>query len=208
MTNEPASPDIQDLWQSQPTEPPRISPEDLRRKMRKFERKIFRRNLREYTAGAFVMAAYGFYEWKFPQPLMRVGSGLVIAATLYVMFQLHRRTSMQPAPADLGLSTCIELHRRALERQLDALRTIWSWYILPFLPGLAVFLTGTAVSQRAAHPMSLFHLLRGYSIPVGCMAAVFYGVWKINQWAARKLQAQIDEMTELSNHSESGEPLC
>jgi hypothetical protein len=176
--------------------------------MQKFERRIFWRNIREYAAGAFVVAAYGFYEWKFPAPLMRVGSGLVIAATLYVMFQLHRRTSMQPAPADLGLSTCIELHRRALERQRDALLTIWSWYILPFLPGLAVFLTGTAVSQRAAHPMSIFHLLRGYSIPVGLAVAVFYAVWRLNQRAGRKLQTQIDEMTELSDRSESGEPLC
>ena len=192
-----SSSDIQDLWQSQPTEPPKISLEDLRGKMQKFERRIFWRNIREYATGVFVVAAYGFYEWKFPEPLMRVGSGLVIAATLYVMFQLHRRTSMQPAPADLGLSTCIELHRRALERQRDALRTIWSWYILPFLPGLAVFLTGTAVSQRAAHPMSILHLLRGYSIPVGLAAAVFYGVWKLNQRAARKLQAQIDEMNAL-----------
>jgi hypothetical protein len=197
MTNEPASPEIQGLWQSQPTEPPRISLEDLRRKMSKFERKIFWRNFREYAAGVFVVAAYGFYEWKFPQPLMRVGSALVIAATLYVLFQLHRRASVQRAPADLGFSPCIEFHRQALERQLDALRTIWSWYILPFLPGFAVFLTGSAISQRAAHPMSLFHLLRGYSIPVGLVAVVSYGVWKLNQRAARKLQTQIDEMTAL-----------
>ena len=202
MTNEPASPDIQDLWQSQPTEPPRISIEDLRRKMSKFERIIFWRNIREYAAGVFVVTAYGFYEWRFPQPLMRVGSGLVIAATLYVMFQLHRRASVQRAPADLGLSTSIEFHRRALIRQLDALRTIWSWYILPFVPGFAVFLTGSAISQRAAHPMSLFHLLRGYSIPVGLVAVVSFGVWKLNQRAARKLQTQIDEMTALSGGPE------
>lgn len=29
------------------------------------------------------------------------------------------------------------------------------------------------------------------------VAAVFFAVWKLNQWAARKLQAQIDELDTL-----------
>lgn len=197
MINESAPSEMNNLWQSQPTEPPRISPEDLRRKMRNFERRIFWRNLREYTAGALVVAAFGFYEWKLPALLLRVGSGLTIAGALYVMFQLHRRASVRPAPADLGLSTCINFHQQALERQRDALRSVWSWYLIPFVPGLAVFLVGTAANQWAAHPMSLGHLVMGYGILVGCVAVVFFAVWKLNQSAAEKLQAQIDELTAL-----------
>jgi hypothetical protein len=197
MTNESSSSDVRDLWQSQPTEPPRISLEDFRGKMRKFERKIFWRNLREYAAGAFVVVCFGFYEWKFPALLLRIGSGLVIAGTIYVMFQLHRRASFRSAPADLGLSPCIEFHRQALERQRDALRGIWSWYLLPFVPGLAVFFTGTAVSQWTFHPVGMGSLLKGYGIVVGLSAAVFFAVWKLNQRAADKLQAQIDEMIAL-----------
>jgi hypothetical protein len=208
MTNESSSSDIRDLWQSQPTEPPKISPEDLRQKMRKFERKISWRNIREYAGGVFVVAAFGFYEWKFPAPLLRVGSGLVIAGALYVMFQLHRRASVRPAPADLGFSTCIEFHRHGLERQRDALRTVWSWYLVPLLPGLAVFFIGTAVNQWTVHPAGTGHLLMGYGILVGLVAAVFYAIWKINQRGADRLQAQIDEMTELRSHPESGERIC
>src|ERR1700690_1371600 len=99
---------MKDLWQSQPAEPPKLSSEDLRRKMRGSERRIFWRNIREYAAGAFVIAAFGFYEGKFPTLLLRIGSGLTIAGTIYVMFQLHRRASVGPAPSDLGLSTCID----------------------------------------------------------------------------------------------------
>ncbi|WP_114211542.1 hypothetical protein [Acidisarcina polymorpha] len=88
MTNESSSPDIRSLWQSQPTQPPSISPEDIRRKMQKFEHRIFRRNIREYAGGILVVVAFGFCEWKLPAPLFRLGSGLAIAGALYVMFQL------------------------------------------------------------------------------------------------------------------------
>src|SRR5262245_50211510 len=107
MTNESDSKDMKNLWQSQHTEPARIHPEELRKKMNKFERRIFWRNVREYVAGAVVIAVFGYYEWRFRALLVRLGSGLIIAGTLYVMYQLHRRASTRPAPADLGLSTCI-----------------------------------------------------------------------------------------------------
>jgi hypothetical protein len=208
MTNESSSSDIRDLWQSQPTEPPRISLEDLRGKMQKFERRIFWRNIREYAGGVFVVAAFGFYEWKLPALLLRLGSGLTIAGALYAMFQLHRRASVRPAPADLGLSTCLEFRRQSLERQRDALRGVWSWYLLPFVPGLAVFFMGTAVSQWTAHPVGMGHLLMGHGILVGLVGAVFFAVWKLNQRGADRLQAQIDEVTELCSHPESGEHVC
>jgi hypothetical protein len=204
MTDEFSSPDIQGLWQNQPTEPPKISPEELRHKMNKFERRIFLRNIREYAAGVFVVAGFGFYEWKFPAPLMRLGSGLVIAGTLYVMFQLHRRASFQPAPAGLGLNTCIEFHRQSLERQRDALRSVWSWYLLPLVPGLAVFMLGAGISQLTAHPEHLGRAVMSFSVQVGVDAVVFFGIWKLNQYAAGKLQAQIDEITALPIDPDQG----
>jgi hypothetical protein len=39
------------------------------------------------------------------------------------------------------------------------------------------------------------------------MGAAFYAVWKLNQRGAKKLQIQIDEMTALRSHPESGERL-
>ena len=205
MTNESSSSDIRGLWQSQPTQPPSISPEDIGRKMRKFERRILRRNIREYAAGIFVVVAYSFCEWKLPAPLFRLGSGLSIAGALYVMYQLHRRASFRAAPADLGLSTCIEFHRQALERQRDALRGAWSWYLLPLVPGMAVIFIGTAVNQWTAHPVGMGHLVMGYGILVGLVGAAFFAVWKLNQRGADRLQVQIDEMTALRSHPESGE---
>lgn len=197
MTNESGSEDMKNLWQSQPTEPPGIRPEDFRRKMHKFERRIFWRNIREYAAGAFVIVALGYYEWRLRGLLVRVGSGLIIAGTIYMMYQLHRRASVRSAPADLGLSTCIDFHRKSLERQRDALRTVWSWALLPFVPGFAVFLIGQMVSQWAAHPGGLGHFVIGFLPSWGFIAAVFFAVCKLNRRAAERLQAQIDELNAL-----------
>jgi hypothetical protein len=208
MANESSSPDIRGLWQSQPTETTSISPEDIRHKMRKFERRILRRNIREYAAGIFVVIAFGFCEWKIPGPLFRLGSGLAIAGALYVMFQIYRRASVRTAPADLGLSSCIEFHRQTLERQRDALRDIWSWYLLPLVPGQAVIFFATAVKQWTAHPVGMGHLVMGFGILVALVGAVFFAVWELNQRGADKLQVQIDEMTALRSHPESGERLC
>lgn len=194
MTNESPSTDMKNLWQSQPTEPPRIHPGQLRKKMDRFERRIFWRNLREYAAGVVVIAIFGFYEWRFRTLLVRLGSGMIIAGTLYVMYQLHRRASRRPAPADLGASTCIEFHRKSLERQRDALRTVWSWYLLPFVPGLSVLAIGSIASQRAAHPGNLGQLVISVLASQGIIPALFFAVWKLNRRAAEKLQAQIDEL--------------
>jgi len=197
MTNESTSEDMKKLWQNQPTEPPRIRPENFRKKMSKFERKIFWRNMREYAAGAVVIAIFGYHYPKLHGLLVRVGSGLIIAGTLYVMYQLHRRASFRPVPANLGLNTCIEFHRESLERQRDALRTIWSWYLLPCVPGLAVLVVRSIVSQWAAHPRSLGHLVISSLVSPGIMAAIFFAIWKLNRRAAERLQTQIDELNAL-----------
>jgi len=197
MTNESTSNEMKSLWQSQPTEPPSIRPEELRRNMSKFERKILWRNVREYAAGAVVIAIFGFYEWRFRTLLVRLGSGMIIAGTLYVMYQLHRRASRRAMPADLGSSTCIEFHRKSLERQRDALRTVWSWYLLPFVPGLSVLAIGSILSQRAAHPGNLGQLVISILASQGIIPAVFFAIWKLNRRAADRLQTQIDELNAL-----------
>lgn len=203
MTDERVSSGIEKLWQDQSLEPHRMPPEELRRRMNKFQRRIFWRNIREYIAGAIVVAGFGYYEWKFPGLLLRIGSGLTILGALYVMFQLHRRASAEPAASDLGRSTYLEFHRRELIRQHDALRSVWSWYLLPFVPGLSVFMAGLAKSAMntarvAGHPLSAL-LVAGFAVAmISFVAAVFVGVWFLNRWIARKLQAEVVQLDALA----------
>lgn len=196
-----------DLWQSQPGERLRLSPEDLQRRMSKFERTIARRNLLEYVAAAFVIAIFVYYAWMFPTLLLRLGCGLLIVGTLYVVYQLHRRASARPVPADFGLRSCADFQRAELERQREALRSVWSWYLMPFLPGMFVFLFGLyefvrRIAQAAGRPFHAGIAVGALGFVVLCVLAVFVGIWRLNQWAADKLQAQIDQLTALAQDPE------
>lgn len=209
MANEQVPHDFDKLWQNQPQESPHVSLDDLRRKMDRFERKIRWRNIREYIAGAIVVVGFGYYLWRFSELLLRIGSGLTIVGALYVMFQLHRRAFSEPRPADLGRSNYIEFHRRELVRQRGALQAVWSWYLLPFVPGLAVFLAGLVQSamsaaQFAGHPLSALQVAGFITGSVSLVVVVFVGVWMLNRWCATKLQAQIGELDSMAQDSSAG----
>ena len=177
--------DLKNVWQNQTVEANQMSLDELRRKAGKFQKKIRNRNLREYAASVFVIAAFGYYIWRFPP--LRLGAGLIIAATLYVVYQLHTRGAAKTAPAALGLETYRDFHRRELELQRDLLRVVWKWYLLPFVPGLLAF-----VAVPAMHLPPDKWLL---TVPfILLCAAVFYGIARLNQRAAATLQRQIDEL--------------
>jgi hypothetical protein len=188
------------VWQRDSGEPPRFTPDELRRNMGKFERTIARRNLREYFAGAFVIALFAYCMWMFPTLTLRIGCSLIILGTIYVIYQLNRRASARHTPADLGQRSCVDFQRAELERQRDALRSVWSWYLLPFVPGMCVFLVG--IFQFAigitGRPFHAGIAVAAMALIAGCVVVAFFAVWRLNRWAANKLQTQIDELDRLT----------
>jgi len=110
----------------------------------------------------------------------------VIAATMYVMFQLYRRGPSRSLPADAGLRASLDFHLRELERQRYALHTVWAWYLLPFVPGFVAAFVVRVVDRGFAS-----------AIPFGAgFVLIFFGVWTLNQWAARKIGRSIQELKE------------
>jgi len=196
--------DLLNAWQQLPGEPPRFTPEELRGRISKFERTILRRNLREYFAAAFVLAVFAYYAWIFPTLLLRIGCGLLIVGTAYVITQLHRRASTRPVPVDMGLQNCLDFQRSQLANQRDALNAVWSWYLLPFVPGMAVFLIGLFqftknITEAAGKPFHAGAALLGFAIVTGCVTAIFILIGMLNHRAARKLQLQIDDLDQLTS---------
>jgi hypothetical protein len=205
MTNDSVS-KICEFWQQGSGEPSGFNGEELRERMNKFERTIRRRNLREYLAAALVVGVFAYYGWVFPTLLLRIGCALLIMGTAYVAYQLHRRASARPAPAEMGLRNCVEFQRSELERQRDALRAVWSWYLLPFLPGMVIFLIGLFqftrnVTEAAGRPFHTIAAVVGFTLVAACVAIVFVVIWQLNRWAAKRLQMQIDDLDQLSRDS-------
>ena len=202
MASEPNN-GLATLWQEQPVTRIEISLGQLRWRARKFERRIRWRNLREYAAGALVVGVFGYYVWRIPAPLVRLGSMLVIAGALFALRSLHVRGASGSAPVGMAFSPCLEFYRRQLERQRDLLRDVWTWYLLPFVPGLAVFLVGL-LGWTLAQPNAPAHrpLIVGVfaATAAGC-GLVLAAVARLNRWAARKLQHEIDTLAALEEES-------
>jgi hypothetical protein len=180
--------DLKQLWKSQPAETAALSTNELRVRALAFQRRIARRNLFEYAAGAVAIAGYCVHFWMHPSLLVRTGCVLVILGVGVVLHQLHRRSGSRTTPPEnLGMSS-LAFHRAELVRQRDALRDVWLWYIAPFVPGMAVFMWG--VQTELAGPQAAW---RGPLTQLAMVALAVGVVW-LNRRAAKKLQVEIDTL--------------
>jgi hypothetical protein len=168
------------VWQEQPVEGAVLPLEEIRRRAGKFENRIRNRDWREYIAAAVVLAAFTFYLFWFSDLVMRAGSAMVIAGTIYVVVQLYRRSAPAAMPAEFGLTASVEFYRGELVRQRDLLRSVWKWYLAPFVPGLVVI-------SRGKLPFLVIN------------TTVFGLVWWVNQRGADRLTRQIEELDRLGD---------
>jgi hypothetical protein len=189
MTDDPAK----QAWQASVAIAGAPPLEEVRKGAEKFYRFVFWRNAIEYAACVIVVAAFTAYVFLLPMLLQRIGSAMIVAATLYVGWQLHRRASAVP-PETAGTMPLYLFARAQLVRQRDALRAIFWWYMLPFLPGLVLLLAGSMYAPDT-HPDG-----PGWRDAVGAsvVAAVFLAIWWFNQRVVRKLQKHIDEIDALT----------
>ena len=190
MPNEPLPDDIRDVWQNQPVDNTPMPLEEIRSKARQFEKRIGRRNVREYVGAALATAAFTFYIFKFPSPMIRAGSALIIAGMICIAIQIYKRASPGTLPADAPLTESIAFHRGELIRQRDLLRSVVWWYIGPIIPGLIVFFLGLAPLRGARSLIS--------AVPLLCIFGLV--VWA-NQRAAERLDRQIAELDSLESQS-------
>lgn len=195
--------DMASAWKNQPIGHAETSLDQLRRRAQKLEKRVLSRNLREYGAAALVVAAFGYYISVFHSLLVRAGCGLLIAGTLYVVYALYRRGSARALAAETAIRPCIEFYREELQRQRDLLRGVWRWYLLPLVPGLAVFLFGLFwwAMQQPNAPAHSGKIATAFILTAAACALVFVGVGKLNQAAARKIQREIDILNTLQKES-------
>jgi hypothetical protein len=190
MTQDPAK----QAWQASVAIAGTPPLEEVRKGADKFYRTIRLRNRIEYVACIVVVAAFGSYAFTLPHVLQKLGSVLVVLATFYVAWQLHRRASAVP-PETAGTMPLLLFARAQLARQRDALRSIFWWYMLPFIPGVVVMLIGNWLDPKFA--LTGAPAWVRWLVFVG-MIAIMGGIWGLNQTGARKLQRRIDEIDALT----------
>ncbi|HTP31064.1 MAG TPA: hypothetical protein VMJ75_02755 [Candidatus Acidoferrales bacterium] len=196
MANESLQDDLRNVWRQQPLENKTMPLEEIRTRAARFERRINRRNLREYIGGAVGVAIYWLYLKNAPDPLTRAGSALIVAGTLFIVWRLYRHGRTTRLPQDLGFSASLDFHRRQLVQQRDLLRGIFWWYIAPLLPGLSLFFV-VAIQKLLVRPE---HLVLVSLLLSGMIGALVW-IWRINRSAAACLDRQIAEIDRLEREA-------
>ena len=192
--------ELRDLWQTQRAEERKMSLEEIRQKARTFEKAIRRRNLIEYVAGAIVLLNFAkqVFQPTPPNFMTRIGAGLTVLATLYVVSTLYRRGSTKDVPDALARASFIEFYRASLESQRDLLRDVWRWYLLPFVPGMVAMFVSFGIRDGLwLNPVPGANPVRnGFSLLVfaAVLVLLFFGVAAINRRSAKKLQIEIDAL--------------
>jgi hypothetical protein len=172
--------------------------EEVRKGADKFYRIIKWRNRVEYFSCAVAIAVFGYLFATLPHIAHKVGAALVIAAAIFGPWQLHRRASAV-SPDLAGTMPIYVFLRGQLVRQRDALKTIFGWYVLPFLPGLALIVAGNGLDpeiEAAGPPIWVRWLTLASFGALGALA------WWINQLGVRGLQKRIDGIDALMEGSE------
>jgi hypothetical protein len=122
---------------------------------------------------------------------------MIVIGTLYVAWQMHRRASAAH-PGTVGTMPIMEFVRGQLVRQRDALAGVFWWYLLPFIPGMVVMIVGSMALRADEGQAGIIKGLIGLTVT----AALFVGIWWLNQWGARKLQKNIDDIDALMGGSQ------
>ena len=123
---------LRDLWASDQEEKFTMSITDLSARSDRFQSRSKRRNLIEYLAAALVVGVFGWMAFIIPVLSIKIGAVMIMMAAIYISWQLNRVASL--SAGDTAGDTLANIHRRELVRQRDALRSVWCWYLLPFVP--------------------------------------------------------------------------
>ena len=180
---------LQSIWKTQSKEEFTMSLADIHARAETFQTRVRTRNWIEYIAAAFVIGAFAWMAITMPSPIIKAGALLIALGAAYVcwkLYQLGRAASKAEMDAAQSLA---DFHRAELVRQRDALRTVWRWYLAPFVPGMLVFLGGVAFEPALEAPLAARLVI--FVTGLGFQAAVFGAVAWLNAVAVKKLDKEI-----------------
>ena len=170
-----------------------VSLDELQQEAKKFQTGIRRRNIANYAAVPIIA---GWAGWRFLNtsvPMMHVAQISVVAAVIYIVWQMHRRGSAGVLPVNDSAATWLDFHKRQLERQRDAHRSAWKWELVPITLVSVVLFLGIVMEHRTlgwppVGPLALILAI------VAAIVFMGFNAWRRRLRAADKLQLQIDEL--------------
>src|SRR5262245_118504 len=164
------------LGQQQASEEQMMPLDEIRTKAERLETKTRRWRLMTAVLLILLLIKGGVEVWSQTEALERAGDLLLMAALVYIAYRYRRRLTAPPVA--LGTTYCREFYRAELVRQRDLSKDSWG-FLLPFVPGMALAVFGSAFESRPAGQLIAI---------IALSVALFLGVAWWNAYAARKLQ--------------------
>lgn len=185
---------VQQVWQSQATEAPRISLAFVRHGASALERRTRWRNALEYGTGVFAggMAVLVAWQKTSGRPLLLAALICMAVWAVYYMIRWHQLASVVARPEEAGVLDTLRYQRKHLERQRDARRRAWRWLFLPVLPVFALFIASEIVEVNPVSWTKVASLV-GWVIVGGGI-----GAWH-SKCEERRFQREIDALDSLAN---------
>ena len=173
---------IRRLWHEQPHEEQAMAMDDIRARAHRFDQRVRRWN---QATAALILAVIVIEVWQISierEQIERLGDFLTVVAFIYVGYR-YRRSVADTSPAGPALTTSVDFYRQQLARQRDLSHNPWA-FLLPFVPGVALSLFGSALDWSTAD----------IAIVAVLAVGLFVGAaWWIKR-GERRLQREIDEL--------------
>jgi hypothetical protein len=180
--------DLKHLWKTQPLNTA-TKGEDMRnivvKKIAAFDRTVRIRNRIEISAALLVAAFFAYALWVQRNGLERLGSGIIVAGALWIVYYIRRHGT---SPSEPFPDQAAAAYQRALvlkyEHQIQLLRNAKFWYLLPMYVGLLISSAGLLREHAAAGALTWGDIVNPLIYTL-----VFTGIWWLNEiYAVRKLQ--------------------
>jgi hypothetical protein len=181
---------VQQIWQAQALDAPRISLAFVRQQSDSLRRWAWMRNAINYIG---VIAITPFIVWRAwsvfgTMPLVSLAFMLNILIVVWLLFRWHKRAASLAQPAELGVLDALKFHRRQLERQRDVRLDRWRRW--PAIPGVLLLLVAQAIEKKPTPWME-------FGVAIAIMAVILASAIVVEERIARRIQKEIDALDSL-----------
>jgi len=166
----------------------------IQAKLKRFNRIIFWRDVREIGLALVLILFFGRLIWTARSVMSRMGAGVIIAGLILVIAKLLRaRLKKRKGKPEANIKEFFSAERDGIDAQIRLLRSVPWWYLGPLIFGVNVFFVG-------ARGLSLASFV--YLIATLILAAFIY---RLNLMAVKKqLQPLREELNRLLHDLEDG----
>jgi F0F1-type ATP synthase assembly protein I len=156
--------ELKQLWHQQELAPPlKVTDTELidcmKKKMKKFDRDISRRDWRELGACAIAFGAFFYLSLRHPPALSLAGCVVIMLSCVFIAWRLIAARRAHPTvPETASTSDFLRAEIVKVVRQMQLLQTVLWWYLLPLFIGLELFELGFHRPDGELFSMLLFNL--------------------------------------------------